>query len=195
MIVAFSRNFGIGYMNKIPWKLKGDMKYFKKMTTGRGNNAVIMGKNTYNSLPLNKINNRFLPKRSNIILSKNNGAGNAAIISGNGPMAVFLMDKSSVYDWCDTRKFDEIWIIGGESIYTQYIRHIDLKEIHVTEVEGEYEIDTYFPPIPDNFFVSMRSKRYEENGIGYCYKVYKRICEKNINKSYTSFPKYSGDYI
>ena len=53
LIVAFSRNYGIGYKNKIPWLLKKDLNYFKKLTIGNGNNAVIMGKNTWKSMVKN----------------------------------------------------------------------------------------------------------------------------------------------
>ena len=65
LIVAFSKNMGIGYKNKIPWFLKNDLKYFKKLTIGNNNNAVVMGRKTWESLPVNK-----LPKRDNLILSK-----------------------------------------------------------------------------------------------------------------------------
>ena len=53
----------IGYKNKIPWLLKNDLKYFKKLTIGNNNNAVVMGRKTWESLPVNK-----LPKRDNLIL-------------------------------------------------------------------------------------------------------------------------------
>ena len=58
LIVAFSKNLGIGYKNKIPWNLKKDLKYFKNLTIGKGNNAIVMGKNTWKSLPV-----KSLPKR------------------------------------------------------------------------------------------------------------------------------------
>ena len=66
LIVAYCRNRGIGFKNKLPWKLSSDMNRFKNLTIGDGNNAVIMGRNTWESLP-----QKFkpLPKRSNIVLS------------------------------------------------------------------------------------------------------------------------------
>ena len=197
MIVAFSKNYGIGYLNKIPWKLSGDMKYFKKITIGNGNNAVVMGRKTYDSLRLNKKNNnKILPKRSNIILSKNNCTGHAAIISGNRTLAVFLTDKESIYDWYKMNKLDDIWIIGGASVYNQFITHTALQEIYVTEVDEEYKTDTYFPLIPNNFSISYKSKIFEEDGIKYCHKIYRRISNINDkNKLHISFPKYSADYV
>ena len=50
IIVAYCKNNGIGINNSLPWSIKSDMKKFKDYTTGNGNNAVIMGKNTYNSI-------------------------------------------------------------------------------------------------------------------------------------------------
>ena len=63
IIVAFDKNKGIGVNNKIPWNFRQDMSYFKNVTKGAGDNAVIMGKNTYLSLK------KPLPYRDNIVLS------------------------------------------------------------------------------------------------------------------------------
>ena len=46
-IVALDNKNGIGYDNKLPWKLKGDLKRFKEITVGNRNNCIIMGKNTF----------------------------------------------------------------------------------------------------------------------------------------------------
>ena len=64
LIVAVDKNNGIGKNNKIPWYFSEDLKYFAKMTKGGGNNAIIMGRKTYES-----IGNYPLPKRTNIIIS------------------------------------------------------------------------------------------------------------------------------
>ena len=50
IIVAYCKNNGIGFENKMPWHIKSDLKKFQKLTIGNGNNAIIMGKNTYNSI-------------------------------------------------------------------------------------------------------------------------------------------------
>ena len=66
IIVAHCRNRGIGFQNQLPWQLSADLKKFKELTIGNGNNAVIMGRNTWASLP-----SRYkpLPKRENIVLT------------------------------------------------------------------------------------------------------------------------------
>ena len=63
LIVAICNNNGIGYKNTLPWKIPTDLKKFKKLTQGKGNNAIIMGKNTYESIK------KSLPNRDNLILS------------------------------------------------------------------------------------------------------------------------------
>ena len=65
LIFACDENYGIGINNRLPdWKLKGDLSRFSKLTTGKGNNIVIMGKNTYISLP-----NNYLKNRLNMVVS------------------------------------------------------------------------------------------------------------------------------
>ena len=64
MIVACRSNNGIGFQNSIPWFIKSDLKYFSKLTKGNGNNAIVMGRKTWDSLPL-----KPLPKRENIIIT------------------------------------------------------------------------------------------------------------------------------
>ena len=65
IIVAICENNGIGYNNSLPWNIKEDLKIFSKLTRGNNNNAIIMGRNTFESLP-----NNFLPKRDNLVLSE-----------------------------------------------------------------------------------------------------------------------------
>ena len=67
LIVGFCRNRGIGYQNMLPWHLSEDLKRCKKLTIGTGNNAVIMGRNTWESLPKKY---RPLPKRTNVVLTR-----------------------------------------------------------------------------------------------------------------------------
>ena len=64
IIVAYCKNEGIGVNNNLPWSIKSDLKKFYKFTVGNGNNAIIMGKNTWNSL-----NCKPLKLRDNLIIS------------------------------------------------------------------------------------------------------------------------------
>ena len=66
LIFACDKKYGIGINNKLPpWKIDGDLARFSKVTIGNGSNVVIMGKNTYLSLP-----NNYLKNRCNIVVSQ-----------------------------------------------------------------------------------------------------------------------------
>ena len=66
LIVAINKNNGIGMLNKIPWRLPSDLRYFKEITNSLGSNSVIMGRKTWDSLPF-----KPLPGRKNIVLTTN----------------------------------------------------------------------------------------------------------------------------
>jgi len=132
MIVAMDEQNGIGLNNKLPWYFKEDMKYFSKITKGNGNNAIVMGKNTWLSLP-----KKPLPKRHNIILSKTQNY--------NGDGYETLREFSCNYN------YDELWIIGGSQIYNLFMNNEMVDEIHITKIKGNYHCDTFFPMLPSNY--------------------------------------------
>lgn len=157
LIVAFSKNLGIGYKNKIPWNLKKDLKYFKKLTIGKGNNAVIMGKNTWKSLPVNS-----LPKRENLILSKKEKGKN------------IFSNINSLEKYCKQKNFDDIWVIGGEEIYKEFINNNKVKYIYATEIDSEFKSDTFFPNISNKYELISSKKNYDENiKLNYNFNIYK----------------------
>ena len=132
LIVGVDNQNGIGLNNTLPWYNKEDLKYFSKVTKGNGNNAILMGSNTWLSLP-----KKPLPKRFNVILSKNKFFNGENIKTMNEFNNELLKD------------FDEVWIIGGENVYNQFINIVD--EIHITKIKGNYNCDTFFPEIPNYF--------------------------------------------
>ena len=132
LIVGIDNQNGIGLNNTLPWYNKEDLKYFSKVTKGDGNNVIIMGSNTWKSLP-----KKPLPKRLNVILSKNNN------YSGVNIKTISDFDINLFKD------YDEVWIIGGESVYKQFINIVD--EIHITKINGNFNCDTFFPEIPNYF--------------------------------------------
>lgn len=139
IIVAATKKFGIGFKNKMPWHLPEDLKHFSKTTIGKGNNAIIMGRNTWES-----IESKPLPKRHNIIISTTLDKS----LHGN---VTIVKDPKEAFDYCRFNDFDEAWIIGGEKIYSHFMdtRYIayrrKINECLMTVVPGEYECDTFFP--------------------------------------------------
>jgi dihydrofolate reductase len=137
IIVATCINNGIGFDKTLPWSIKEDLKHFCKTTKGNGNNAIVMGKNTWDSIGC-----RILPKRDNLILSKSLYLQTRDTQGGK----VFnCIDQ--LKEWCTERKYEEIWVIGGESIYKQFLNDPMTAEVWVTRIDAEYTCDTFFPDI------------------------------------------------
>ena len=168
IIVAMCKNRGIGYKNQLPWKLKNEMQYFKKLTIGNGNNAVVMGKNTWLSL-----NDRPLKNRDNIILSNTMSSA----IKHKDTYVLYNKEYSepNILEWIGMFKYDKMWIIGGESIYNRFINTEHIDKIFLTEIDQEFECDTFFPNIPSNFKLLEESNTMHEKDISYKFKVYKNL--------------------
>lgn len=127
IIVAYSKNRVIGYNNSIPWNLPEDLKNFKKITSGF---PIIMGRNTWESLPF-----KPLPNRTNIVVTSKDMEYNGVIFVkslGEALRQALLVNS-------------DIFIIGGESIYKQSLLIAD--RIIATEVNKVVNGDTYFPEV------------------------------------------------
>ena len=125
MIVAVAENGAIGKDNNLLWHISGDLKRFKAITTGH---SIIMGRKTYLSFP-----KRPLPDRKNIILTSGDAVFEGAYTAQNIEQALTLCDS------------DEVFIIGGESVYRQFLPCTT--KIYLTRVHRSYEADTFFPTL------------------------------------------------
>ena len=157
IIVAVSEDWGIGKNNELLWHISEDLKRFKRLTTG---NTVVMGKKTWESLP-----RRPLPQRKNIVLTDN------LTELFEGAVTAYSIDEA--LSKCD--KNDEIFIIGGGSIYRQFMPIAD--RLYITHVHKTAAADIYFPEIDLNIWEVIEMKDYHtggEDGIPYSYLVYER---------------------
>jgi len=127
IIVAVGKNFEIGLKNQLLWHLPNDLKYFKEKTL---NAVIIMGKNTYLSLPF-----RPLPKRRNIVITDISGE------TFEGAETVYSVNEALEKADADRENF----IIGGASIYRQFLPLADT--LYLTRVHENFEADVYFPEI------------------------------------------------
>lgn len=158
LIVAFDKNRGIGFKNTIPWFIKGELKWVAETTKQTQSpdkvNALIMGKNTWLSLPKER---RPLVGRHNVIISKTLYEYNE--LSQHDNVSVFP-DLESALGFCRTNKnIESAFIFGGSSLYKESISK-DLVDVYLTtEVEGEFECDTFFPEIPEHLN-QVDSKEY-----------------------------------
>ena len=147
LIAALCKKGGIGQNNKLPWQIKEDLCHFSKLTKGNGKNAVIMGSKTYESLPLP---NHYLTGRDHFILSNTlhldkQMDDNTHLIKSFPSIThlIYYLEKlNNVYE--------EIWVIGGSQIYTQFIERNLIHKCYLTYIDKEYECDTFFSPFPLN---------------------------------------------
>ena len=113
IIVAYCKNNGIGKDNTLLWNIKEDMAKFKRLTTDNKNNAVIMGRKTYESLN----NHNGLANRDNLILSKS-----LQIDKINDKNIVKTFESlQNLEAFVKSKKYDKVWIIGGEQIYKLFL--------------------------------------------------------------------------
>lgn len=125
IIAAVARNNAIGFENKLIYWLPNDLKRFKQLTTGH---TIIMGRNTFLSLPKGA-----LPNRRNIVLSK-------SVKNIEGCDVYTSLDEALQH--CTDN--EHIYIIGGASVYKQAISIAD--NLYLTEVDDTPEnADTFFP--------------------------------------------------
>lgn len=157
LIVAISENNAIGKNNELLCHIPNDLKRFKKLTTG---NCVIMGKRTWESLP-----KRPLPGRTNIVLTDN-----PSECFDCGLTAYSIEDALKK---CDHNK--EVFIIGGGSVYNQFLPIAD--KLYITHIHKSFEADTFFPEIDRNIWEVIETEEHksdEETDFSYSYVTYGR---------------------
>jgi dihydrofolate reductase len=155
IIVAVSEDWGIGKDNELLWHISEDLKRFKRLTTGK---TVIMGKKTWESLP-----KRPLPGRKNIVLTDNPTENIENAITS------YSIEESISKCTAD----EEVFIIGGGSIYRQFMPLAD--RLYITHVHKKAAADIYFPEIDLKIWkVSEEEEFVSDDGIPYTYTVYLR---------------------
>lgn len=157
LIVAVDEKWGIGRDGDLLAHISGDLAYFKEKTTGK---TVVMGRKTIESMP----NGRGLPNRKNYVLSRNENfsAGRCEIIHTDEELDNLLKNI----------KEDDIFIIGGESIYKKFYKKCS--KCYVTKIYKDLNADRFMVNLDEdeNFKITEKSEIHEENGIRYQFLVY-----------------------
>lgn len=148
-VVAMDAARGIGLYNGIPWRLKEDMQLFKRLTMGH---PILMGRKTWESL------GRPLPGRQNIVLTRNAGY----VAEG----AVVITDLAQLENM--ELQNPEIMVIGGAQLYAQMLPL--MQRLHVSEVQGTHEVDTWFPEFAQHFASRTPQQEFE----GFSHVVYEK---------------------
>ena len=158
IIVAKAKNNIIGKENKLIWNLPEDLKRFKEITTGH---TIIMGRKTFESL------GRVLPNRKHIIFSQNKDYNvkdeNVRIVNSMLEIQEYIESE------------EECFVIGGAMIYNLLMPHVT--KMYVTEIDKEFEGDTFFPKINTEIFKEVSRQRAEkdlESGLEFDYVTYIR---------------------
>ena len=150
LILACDPNGGIGYQNKLPWtNIRGDLPRFKRLTDGQN---VIMGRNTWDSLP-----KKPLPGRLNFVVSSSE-------LEAEHHNVIRVPDME--FNQPDDVEF---WIIGGAKLVETSWKNID--EIHLTKVYDHYACDTFI----DLLYVEHNFTRtWSEIFPDHAYEIWKR---------------------
>ena len=119
LIAAVDANWAIGYKNKLLVSIPDDMKFFRQTTTGK---VVVMGRKTLESFP----NGQPLKNRVN---------------------AIIVHDLDELHKELEQYNSEDVYVIGGESIYHQLLDECDVA--HITKIDYAYDADAYFPNLDE----------------------------------------------
>lgn len=132
LIAAVDKNWGIGYQGRLLVKIPLDQQWFQKTTKGK---VIVLGRKTLETFP----NGLPLPARKNIILSENPD------FQVKGAVVAHSLDEA--LELLGEYKSEDIYIVGGESIYRQFLPYCDVA--HITKIDYEYAADAYFPNLEE----------------------------------------------
>lgn len=158
VIVAVAENRAIGKGKRLLCHLPGDLKLFKDLTSGH---AVIMGRNTFESLP-----NGALPKRRNVVITSNKS------IVYPGVSVVHSIQEA--LERCKDE--DEAFFIGGATVYREALTFADL--LYLTKIHHRFEdADTFFPVVDWTAWEEIRREDHpsdETHAYPYTFLTFRR---------------------
>jgi dihydrofolate reductase len=156
MISCMDKNRTIGDNNSLPWHLPADLKHFKEVTMG---NTIVMGRKTYDSI------GRALPGRTNVVLTRDSS---------------WHADGVEVYhtiqSLLDATKGQQLFIIGGEQIYKQFMDKAN--KLYITLLDHSFTGDAFFPKIEANQWKinsEVIGKKDSKNNYNYKFIEYERL--------------------
>ena len=154
LIVAVDENWAIGKDNELLFHIKEDLMRFKSLTLGQN---VVMGRKTLESMP----KSAPLPKRNNIVLSRNEVAHDVIHCRNMGELRELIPKLEG-----------EIYVIGGENIYRQLLDFCSVAE--VTKVKDKKQADAFFPNLDkaQNWQLESQSEVYNNGEVEYTFNRY-----------------------
>jgi dihydrofolate reductase len=147
LVVARARNGVIGFKGDLPWRIRSDMAWFKANTLGK---PVIMGRKTWDSLPLQP-----LPGRLNIVLSRDGSfEPKTAVPLENFNEAVEMASEQAQEDGAK-----EVCVIGGTALFELAMPRA--RRLYITEVEAEPEGDAFFPAFDEADWTEVHREAHQ----------------------------------
>lgn len=158
-IVAVDKNWAIGNKGKLLVSIPNDMKMFREETTGK---VVVLGRKTLATFP----GGRPLKNRTNIVLTTD--------VNFEAPDAIVVHSINELLEELKKYNSEDIYIIGGDSVYKQMIDYCDV--CHVTKIDHAYEADTYFPNLEkmDDWELSVETEEMTYFDLEYTFQKWTR---------------------
>ena len=164
IIAAVDQNWAIGNKGELLVRIPNDQKHFREETTGR---VVVLGRKTLQTFP----QGLPLKNRTNIILSRDT--------EFNVKDAVTVHSLEELLEELKKYRTEDIYVIGGESVYRQLLPYCDTA--HITKIDHVYEADAYFPDLDHHAEWKLTADSDEQTyfDIAYTFLRYEK-CEKKI---------------
>lgn len=153
IVAAVGKNNELGRGNDLIWHIKEDLKNFKDLTMGK---YIVMGKNTYESLP------RHLEGRKYVVLSSS---------LDNIDNGILFKDFDKLLEFVNNLD-EEVMIIGGARIYKLFLPYAT--KLYLTEIDSEEKADVYFPEFNKEVYTRNVVSSNEVNGLKYSFVIYER---------------------
>jgi dihydrofolate reductase len=158
MIVAVDNRLTIGNNNDLPWsRIPADMKHFKETTLGK---PIVMGRKTFDSI------GKPLPGRENIIITRDTNFSPSDVTVKHSVQEVLNIDNIN----------KEIFIIGGATIYKEFLPHAN--KLYITRIDGMFEGNTTFPePLWNEWRLMEQTHRPkdEKNPYDLTFEIWQRV--------------------
>ena len=164
IIAAVDEKCGIGKNDLIPWHIKKDLVNLRDKTKDR---AVVLGRRSYESMAgYYDKSGRKMPAKEYIVVTSDKKFKSKR----NNTFAATSVEE--VMDRINKSREKEVFVIGGASIYKQFIKYVN--RLYLTIVKGNFDCDTFFPNY-SKFKKEISSKKDSENGINFTSKVLEKI--------------------
>ena len=160
LIVAVDKNWAIGCKNKLLVSIPNDQKFFRQETMGK---VVVLGRKTLETFPGGKP----LKGRTNIILSRDP--------KFEVKDAIVVHSKEELLEKLKEYKKEEIYIIGGTSIYEMMLPYCDVA--HITKIDYSFDADSYFPNLDEmkEWRITGESDEQTYFDLEYMFLKYERV--------------------